>query len=81
MAESLSLSLLLATYMVGLVIANGRFVSDDHGGTDAAAWMVVVFNGAFFVALAAGLFTKYASVGIRKGRRAFRSDSKDHPLL
>ncbi len=81
MAESLSLSLLLVTYMVGLVIANAKFVLDDRGGTDFAAWLVVALNGLFLLALFLGLFTKYASIGIRKGRKAFGSDAREEPLL
>jgi hypothetical protein len=81
MAESLSLSLLLVTYMVGLVIANTKFVLDDHGGTDFAAWLVVALNGLFLLALFLGLFTKYASIGIRKGRKVFGSDAREEPLL
>ena len=68
--------------MVGLVIANAKFTENDRGGTDAAAWMVVVFNGVFMLALGAGLFTKYASDGIRMGRRLLvGSDGSDQSLL
>jgi hypothetical protein len=81
MAESLSLSLLVVTYMVGLVIANAKFVLDDRGGTDFAAWLVVAVNGVFLLVLFLGLFTKYASIGIRKGRKLFGSDAREEPLL
>ena len=67
--------------MVGLVIANAKFVLDDRGGTDFAAWLVVALNGLFLLALFLGLFTKYASIGIRKGRKAFGSDAREEPLL
>ena len=82
MAESLSLSLLLVTYMVGLVIANLTFVQDDRGGTTFAAWLVVVLNGVFLLALFLSLFTRYAvSLRIRKGLSSFGSDGRDKSLL
>jgi hypothetical protein len=56
-------------------------VLDDRGGTDFAAWLVVALNGLFILVLFLGLFLKYASIGIRKGRRAFGSDAREEPLL
>ena len=36
-----------------------------------AAWLVVALNFLVLLALFLGLFTRYASMGIRKGRKAF----------
>jgi hypothetical protein len=43
-AESLSATLLLATYMSGLVVSNAVFAS---GGTEGIAWFLVVLNFVF----------------------------------
>lgn len=50
-------------------------------GTDFAVWLVVALNCLFLLALFLGLFTLYASIGIRKGRKAFVSDGREEPLL
>jgi hypothetical protein len=68
-AESVSLSLLLGTYMVGLVLANAAFRVEDRRGTLVAAWAVVVLNGLFLAVLFAGLFTRYAVAGYRRGKK------------
>ena len=80
-AESVSLSLLLGTYMVGLVLANPSFRFNDRKGTDFAGWLVVVLNLAFLFALFLGLFSKYAITGYRKGRQAMGSDTSKNELL
>jgi hypothetical protein len=41
--------------------------------------LVFALNGLFLLALFLGLFTRYASMGIREGRKAFDSDEREEP--